>query len=118
MNICERCEKMVAKNEEEASTEEAYGNDSHRLVCVFHRVYLAPKTLEKSQRHNLFRTRGSIKGKIVDIIIDNGNTDNLISSKVVAALKLPLEKQWVGKASKVIQSFMVCTNVYWEFICS
>lgn len=33
-----------------------------------------------------------MKGKTLDIVIDNGSTDNLISSKAVAALKLVMDK--------------------------
>lgn len=65
-------------------SEEAYADDREHLVCVLHLVCLAPNATKDAQRHNLFTTRGTVKGKIIDIIIDNGNTDNLISSKAVA----------------------------------
>lgn len=51
---------MVENEEEEeiASNEEAYADEEERLICLLHRVYLTPNTLEKSQMHNLFRIRG------------------------------------------------------------
>lgn len=61
MNVWERCDEVEVENEEEpklASNEEAFPDDGDRLVCVLHRVYLAPKNPENSLRHNLFRTRG------------------------------------------------------------
>lgn len=60
----------------------------------------------------MFRTRGNIKDKTLDIITDNGSNDNLISAKAVTALKLTTEKHpkpyhlgWIksGDAVKVHQ---------------
>lgn len=73
-------------------SKDASVDNGEQLVCVLHLVSLAPKASEDAQRHNLFRTKGTVKDKILDIIIDNGSTDNLISSKAVAALKLSMDK--------------------------
>lgn len=93
------------------------------MVCVQHKVYLDPKAPEEPQRHYLFRIRGTIKGKTVDImiiIIDNGSTNNLISSKAVAALKLNIEKHahpyqlgWIksGEAIRVTYTCMVSLSI-------
>jgi len=43
---------------------------------------------EKVQRENLFRTRGSVQGKVCDIIIDNGSCTNVASKYMVDKLKL------------------------------
>lgn len=55
---------------------------------MIHRTYLAPKGVDERQMHNLFRTRGTVISKIVNIIIDNGSIDNLVSKKVVGCLNL------------------------------
>lgn len=44
-----------------------------------------------SQRTNLFCTRGTVNGKVCNIIIDNGNTNNLNAFKAVQKLGLPIE---------------------------
>lgn len=72
--------------------EEIFPVEGDHINCVTHRVCITPKTDKEIHRHNLFRTRGTVKGKINDIIIDNGSTNNLISSQIVSTLKLAMEK--------------------------
>lgn len=60
----------------------------YQLSCIIHRSCHIPHTEDLSQRTNLFRTRGTINGKVCNIIIDNGSIDNLISSKAVKKLGL------------------------------
>lgn len=86
------------------------------LVCVVHRLCLAPKSANLDQRHNLFHTRGTVKDKTVDIIIDNSSNGNLVLAKAVAALKLHIKKHlkpyklgWIkhGDAVKVAHQCVV-----------
>lgn len=63
---------------------------SQPLICMFKRLYTTPRIIEANQRHTLFRTRGTVKGKLCDILVDGGSTDNLIARKTVDALKLPI----------------------------
>lgn len=75
---------------------------------------LTPKASEELHMHNVFRTRGTIKGKTVNIIIDNRSTDNLISSRTAEALKLSivgLEQKWGGYKSN---SDLCGTYIYWK----
>lgn len=58
-------------------------NEWNHLSCMSHRLYLAPKS-----ENNLFKTKGTIKEKTVDIISDS-SPDNLVSSEAVETLKLP-----------------------------
>lgn len=80
------------EDEVEIFEEEQLAVEGRHLNCIIHRLCLTPKADNTERWNNLFRTRGAIKGRTVDIIINNGSTDNLISAKTVAALKLPTEK--------------------------
>lgn len=40
---------------------------------------MAPKLDENSESHNLFKTRGTLKRKVLDVIVDNRSTDNLVA---------------------------------------
>lgn len=60
------------------------------------------------QRTNLFRTKGTVKGKACQIIIENGSTNNLISEKEAKKLELPIEEHpkpytivWIKNGVKV-----------------
>lgn len=122
MHICERCEEVysVIEGEVLGYNEEIYADDGEHIACVLHRVCLTPKAVEENQRHNLFRTRGTVKGKVLNIIIDNGSTDNLISFKAVTALGLPMSKHshlyqlgWIrnGKVAKVLNTCLVSLSI-------
>ena len=54
------------------------------------RVLLKPQkeVKEPAQRRNLFRTMCKVKGKCCKLIIDNGSTNNLVSTKMVEKLGL------------------------------
>lgn len=51
--------------------EKIYADDGDHVTYVLHWVYLTPKAEDEIQKHNLFRTRGTVKGKVLDIIINN-----------------------------------------------
>ena len=51
------------------------------------RVMLSGET-EPDQRRSLFHTRCKCEGKCCDVIIDGGNTKNLVSKKIVTKLNL------------------------------
>ena len=57
---------------------------------MMNRVLLNPskEECEPAQRKNLFRTMCKEKGKCCKLIIDNGNTDNLVSAEMVNRLEL------------------------------
>lgn len=98
VKFCDHCfeENHSADGENEANYEEEQGPDEDNyLSCVVHRLCLAPKSVNLEQRHNLFGTRRAVQGKIVDIIIDNGTIDNLVSTKVVSAVPLSIVKHYV-----------------------
>nr|XP_034929565.1 uncharacterized protein LOC118060451 [Populus alba] len=57
------------------------GDEGELLSCslVVRKLLLAPKQMEQSQRHNIFRTRCTVNKKVCDVIIDSGNSENIIS---------------------------------------
>lgn len=59
-------------------------------MYMFKRLCVTPRALDANQRHTLFRTQGTVRGKLCDILIDGGSTDNLIAQRVVNTLKLPV----------------------------
>ena len=50
-----------------------------------------PRKAEHPQRRKVFRTRCTIDGKVYDVIIDGGSTENIISLKAVKKLGLRTE---------------------------
>ncbi|KAA0047078.1 reverse transcriptase [Cucumis melo var. makuwa] len=99
--------------EEEAKLIEA--DDGHRVSCVIQRVLLAPKEETNPQCHSLFKTRCTINGKVCDVIIDNGSSENFVAKKLVTALNLKAEPHpnpykigWVKKGGETTIS-EICT---------
>ncbi|XP_071688790.1 uncharacterized protein [Rutidosis leptorrhynchoides] len=76
----------VDNEEEEEHDDEGYSYVVRRLVLA------SPKTIEDSQRLNIFRTRCKINQDIVNVIIDGGSSENIISRDIVTRLKLTPRK--------------------------
>eukprot|EP00253_Pinus_taeda_P036346 PITA_36346 len=86
---------IVAQVEEEAAAvteEENVPKGGESLVV--NKVLLKPakEIVEPSQRKTLFRMVCKVQGKCCQMIIDSGNTDNLVSKEVVEKLKLKIMK--------------------------
>ncbi|XP_028556143.1 uncharacterized protein LOC114581024 [Dendrobium catenatum] len=84
--------------------EDVDGDDGEPVVCVLQRLLLAPRRPAKTQRNALFKTKCTIKGKVCDVLIDTGCTENVISRAVVQSLQLktvkspnPYKISWVKK---------------------
>ncbi|ONK71223.1 uncharacterized protein A4U43_C04F6150 [Asparagus officinalis] len=107
-------------------TEEENGYELHEvegepLVAICRPLFLTKPTL--SQRHNIFQSKCFIGGKVCDIIIDGGSSENIISAKAVAALKLPVTPHpvlysigWIQKeySTRVTKQCEVTFSVfYW-----
>ncbi|CAL8155920.1 unnamed protein product [Prunus armeniaca] len=68
-----------------------------------------PKVEEEDwRRHNIFRTRVQCGGKVCNVILDGGSSENIISKEAVEKLKLPIEKHpnpykvaWFRKGNEV-----------------
>ena len=64
-------------NEEEEYYDEGYSHVMRRLVLA------SPTKIEHTQRHNIFRSRCKINQDIVNVIIDGGSSENIISRDIV-----------------------------------
>ena len=51
-----------------------------------------PEDIEDWRRHSIFRTRVNYGGKVCNVIIDNGSSENIIAKEAVEKLKLPIKK--------------------------
>lgn len=62
-------------------------------ALVLRRVMTAPKVEKEDWRwRSIFRMRVPCGGKVCNLILNGGSTENIISKEVVKKLKLPLEK--------------------------
>ena len=105
----------VDEEEEQGFEEETYegaeikeGDEGEEVVCVLQRLLLAPKKIDKTQRHQIFRTKCTIQNKVRNVIIDSGSSENVVSKALVKALNLKTEKHpspyktaWIKKGPKV-----------------
>ena len=88
-------------------TEEIEADERDRISCVIHKVHIAPKEEKNPQRHSLFKTRCTINGKVCNVIIDGGSSENFIAKKIVPNLNLKVEPHpnpykigWVKKGNE------------------
>ena len=93
--------------EGEEETELIEADDGDRVSCVIQRVLIAPKEETTPQRHSLFKTRCTINGKVCNIIINSGSSENFVAKKIVAVLNLktdpppdPYKIGWVKKGGE------------------
>ena len=84
------------------------------MTCIVQQLLLAPKKPDDSQRHKIFRTRCTIHNKVCNVIIDNDNSENVVSKALVNALNLKTKKHpspykiaWIKKGQEV-QVLEVC----------
>ncbi|KAK8926504.1 hypothetical protein KSP39_PZI018227 [Platanthera zijinensis] len=87
---------------------DGFEEDGDFAACVVRRLLLAPRVDEHAQRSNVFRSYCTIKGKICDILIDNGSCENFVASRLVTYLHLPTEPHphpysigWIQKGPSV-----------------
>ncbi|KAL5580828.1 hypothetical protein UlMin_013270 [Ulmus minor] len=84
-------------------TSEAYSD-----LLILQKLLLTPRIDEESQRNAIFRTRCTSKGKVCDVIIDSGSSENIVSKSLVKILKLKIEPHstpykigWVMKGVEI-----------------
>ncbi|PKU69720.1 RNA-directed DNA polymerase [Dendrobium catenatum] len=94
--------------EQDPELEEVVPDDGEPLICVMEKMLLAPRQTPTSQRNAVFKTRCTVYGKVCDLLIDSGCTENIISRSVVQALKLkttksshPYKISWVKKGMDI-----------------
>lgn len=113
-------EPMEEKDSEDQLDDEAPPDEGHRMSSIIHRSFHVPHNEMDIQRNNLFKTRGTIKGRVCEIIIDNGSTDNLISWKAFKKLgsqvedhPRPYSVSWIhsGNSVTVNKSYKVPLSI-------
>ena len=61
------------------------------VVCIVQRLLCNQKALDTTQRHQIFYSKCSVKGKVGNLIIDNESDQNIIFRALVDYLKLDIE---------------------------
>ncbi|PKU81321.1 RNA-directed DNA polymerase [Dendrobium catenatum] len=123
-------EEDVDVPEEDAEFEDVMGDDGEPLICVLEKLLLAPRKVVQSQRHSIFKTKCTIGGKVCDLLVDNGCTENVVSKAVVHALQLkttkhpqPYKISWVKKGMEISVTetcrvrFSIGKNYICEVLC-
>ncbi|XP_020698415.2 uncharacterized protein LOC110111061 [Dendrobium catenatum] len=101
------------EEEQTVPLEDVGGDEGEPLVCVLQKLLLSPRQPNSSQRNVLFKTKCTIAGKVCDLLIDSGCTENVISKAVVQALQLkttknpnPYKISWVKRGMEIAVSDM------------
>ena len=55
-------------------------------------TFAYPKKSDDSQRHKIFWTQCTIRNIVCNVIIDSGNSENVVSKALVKALNLKTDK--------------------------
>ncbi|KAI0515984.1 hypothetical protein KFK09_008655 [Dendrobium nobile] len=100
----EEAELTGLGDELEETIEELAADEGEPILGILEKLLLAPRKPVESQRNSLFRTKCTINGKVCDVVIDSGCTENIISKAVVQALQIktsknphPFKISWVKK---------------------
>ncbi|XP_073263062.1 uncharacterized protein [Populus alba] len=91
----DEAERIENETEYLYGEEEITGGDDGELLSrslVVRRLLLAPKQMDHSQRHSIFRTRCTVNKRVCDVIIDSGSSENIISRTMVTKLGLKTDK--------------------------
>ncbi|PKU76596.1 hypothetical protein MA16_Dca001201 [Dendrobium catenatum] len=67
----------------EEELEDVVADEGEPMICVLQKLLLAPRQTPNSQRNALFNTKCTIQGKVCDLLVDSGCTENVISRAVV-----------------------------------
>ncbi|XP_028549531.1 uncharacterized protein LOC114579365 [Dendrobium catenatum] len=107
----EGVEQDAEDEAQDGDSEDVPADEGEAVVCVLEKLLLAPRQALSSQRHSIFKTRCTIGGKICDLLIDNGCTENVISRAVVRSLQLktvkndhPYKISWVKRGMEILVS--------------
>jgi hypothetical protein len=63
--------------------------DQYKSLVAQHVLSVQSSKADHDQRHNLFQTRGIVKDRAIQIIIDGGSCNNLASIDMVEKFSLP-----------------------------
>ncbi|XP_020694320.1 uncharacterized protein LOC110108147 [Dendrobium catenatum] len=88
----EAAESETNEEEADAQYEVVLADEGDPVLCVMEKILIAPRQPVVSQRHSLFCSKCTINGKVCDMVIDSGCTENIISRAAVQALQLSITK--------------------------
>ncbi|XP_020683521.2 uncharacterized protein LOC110100366 [Dendrobium catenatum] len=106
--------------------EDVEGDEGDPLICVIQKLLIAPRQSIASQRNAIFKMKCTISGKVCDLLIDSGCTENIIACSVVQALQLktmrnpqPYKISWVKRGVDIQVSDMcqVTFSIGRQYIC-
>ncbi|KAK2966379.1 hypothetical protein RJ640_021523 [Escallonia rubra] len=113
-------EDLVDACESNVFDEEGIEGDVIGEALVIRHSMLAPPANNNQDdwlRKNIFRTRCTAEGKLCNLIIDSGSSENLISQEMVDKLKLKTERHpqpyrilWFNKGNEVMVSSTCLVN--------
>ncbi|KAK2993446.1 hypothetical protein RJ640_005140 [Escallonia rubra] len=112
-------EDHVDACESNVLNEEGIEGDVIEKALVIRHSMLAPLANNQDDwlRKNIFRTRCTAEGKLCNLIIDSGSSENLISQEMVEMLKLKTERHpqpyrilWFNKGNEVMVSSTCLVN--------
>lgn len=79
--------------QEEGNDIELVGYDEgDPVICIVQKLLLTPKQQSSTQRQKIFRTCCTVNGKVCEVIVDGGSSENVVSKALVKALALKTEK--------------------------
>ncbi|XP_028555630.1 uncharacterized protein LOC110104616 [Dendrobium catenatum] len=122
----EGIDQEVDEANQDCDSEDVPADEGEALVCVLERLLLAPRQSANLQRHSIFKTRCTIGGKVCDLLIDNGCTENVISRAVVQSLQLktvknahPYKISWVKRGVEILvsESCQVTFSIGKQYVC-
>ena len=98
----------VEKDESEDDEEEVEKTPEGELLMIKQLLGHQLKSMEESQRENIFHTRCLINGNVFMVIIDGGRCTNLASARLVSKLNLftkphprSYKLQWISEDREV-----------------
>ncbi|KAI0491611.1 hypothetical protein KFK09_025871 [Dendrobium nobile] len=110
----------------ENSAEDLEADEGDPLICVIEKLLIAPRQQVDSQRNAIFKMRCTINGKVCDLLIDSGCTENIIARSKVQALNLkttknrhPYRISWVRKGVdiQVTDMCQVTFSIGRQYVC-
>ncbi|KAI0500296.1 hypothetical protein KFK09_018508 [Dendrobium nobile] len=116
----------IGLEDSDPTVEDLIADEGENVVCILERLLLAPRQPTMSQRNAIFRTRCTVNGKVCELLIDNGCTENVVSRSLVQALQLkttknpqPYKISWVKKGMDILITEMcrITFSIGKQYVC-
>lgn len=82
-------------------------DQGEHLLCIVQKILLTTRSNHSGQRHSIFLTKCTINKRVCDVIIDGGNSENIVSKALVKTLGLttlkhlnPYSVGWIKRGSE------------------